>query len=208
MKSFFFKRRENCQAGDIDLVEYGHPKDDKGLPVFNYSIAYDTDNKEPLFYEQYPGSIVDISQLQFMLEKARGYGYRKVGFILDRGYFSKENIQYMDSCGYDFVIMVKGMKSFVSDLILENRGKFENIRSFNIRQYKTFGMTVKKQLYASDEEERYFHIYYSDQKVAAEHEQIEARIDRMEKYLDSVKGHPKNHISRTNENILHFSAIA
>lgn len=180
---------KNCQAGDIDLVEYGHPKDDKGLPVFNYSIAYDTDNKEPLFYKQYPGSIVDISQLQFMLEKARGYGYRKVGFILDRGYFSKENIQYMDRCGYDFVIMVKGMKSFVSDLILENRGKFENIRSFNIRQYKAFGMTVKKQLYASDEEERYFHIYYSDQKAAAEHEQIEARIDRMEKYLDSVKGH-------------------
>ena len=55
-------------------MEYGHPKDAKGLPVFNYSIAYDTDNKEPLFYEQYPGSIVDISQLQFMLEKAKGYG--------------------------------------------------------------------------------------------------------------------------------------
>lgn len=27
--------------GDIELVEYGHPKDDKGLPVFNYSIAYE-----------------------------------------------------------------------------------------------------------------------------------------------------------------------
>lgn len=40
-----------------------------------------------------PGSVVDISQLQFMHEKAMGYGYKKVGFILDRGYFSKENIQ-------------------------------------------------------------------------------------------------------------------
>ena len=49
-------------------------------------------------------------------------------------------------------------------------------------------MTVKKQLYASDKEERYFHIYYSDQKAAAEHEQIEARIDRMAKYLDRLKG--------------------
>ena len=70
---------KNCQAGEIELVEYGHPKDDKGLPVFNYSIAYDTGNKEPLFYEQYPGSVVDVSQLQFMLEKAMGYGYKKVG---------------------------------------------------------------------------------------------------------------------------------
>ena len=32
---------------------------------------------------------MDISQLQFMLEKAKGYGYKKVGFILDRGYFGK-----------------------------------------------------------------------------------------------------------------------
>ena len=179
---------KNCQAGDIEFVENGHPKDDKGLPVFNYAVAYDTANKEPLFYEQYPGSIVDISQLQFMLEKAKGYGYRRAGFILDRGYFGKENIQYMDQCGYDFVIMIKGMGSFVRELILEKRGSFENIREYNIRKYKVSGTTVKKMLYAGDEKERYFHIYYSDQKASAGHEQIEAKIDRMAKYLDKVKG--------------------
>ncbi len=179
---------KNCQAGDIEFVEYGHPKDDKGLPVFNYSIAYGTANKEPLFYEQYPGSIVDISQLQFMLEKAKGYGYKKVGFILDRGYFGKENIQYMDQCGYDFVIMIKGMGAFVKGLILGKRGSFENIREYSIRKYKVSGTTVKRSLYAGDGKERYFHIYYSDQKASAEHEQIEAKIDRMAKYLDKVKG--------------------
>ena len=183
---------KNCQAGELELVEFGHPKADKGLPVFNYSIAYDTDNREPLFYEQYPGSIVDISQLQFMLQKVQGYGYRQVGFILDRGYFCKENIKYMDQCGYDFIIMVKGMNSLVRDLILENKGKFENIREYSIRQYKCSGMTVKRQLYSSDEEERYFHIYYSDQKACAEHEQVEAKIDRMMKYLNSIKGQKVN----------------
>lgn len=61
---------KNCQAGDIELVEYGHAKDDKGLPIFNYSIAYDCNNREPLFYEDYPGSIVDVSQLQCMLDSA------------------------------------------------------------------------------------------------------------------------------------------
>ena len=61
---------------------------------------------------------MDVSQLQHMLEKAQGYGYKHVGFILDRGYFSKENIGYMDRCGYDFVIMVKGMNSLVRELIL------------------------------------------------------------------------------------------
>ena len=71
---------------------------------------------------------------------------------------------------------------------LENKGEFENIRKYNIRKYKTFGKTIKKKLYISDEKERYFHIYYSDQKACAEHEQIEAKIDRMTKYLNSLKG--------------------
>lgn len=124
---------KNCQAGELEMVEFGHPKDNRELPVFNYSIAYDTGNREPLFYEQYPGSIVDVSQLQYMLEKVKGYGYKRAGFILDRGYFSKENIQYMDECGYDFVVMVKGMASFVKALVLENKGRFVEFVALVIR---------------------------------------------------------------------------
>lgn len=58
---------KNCQAGDIEIVEYGHAKTDVGLPVFNYAVAYDSNNREPLFYEKYPGSINDVSQLQITL---------------------------------------------------------------------------------------------------------------------------------------------
>ena len=52
---------------------------------------------------------------------------RNAGFILDRGYFSRENIRYMDKCRYDFVIMVKGMKSFVNDAIRQVQGTFEYV---------------------------------------------------------------------------------
>lgn len=107
------------------MVEFGEAKVDVGLPIFNYSIAYDTKNAKPLFYENYPGSIADISQLDFMLGKAKGYGYRNIGFILDRGYFSKGNIRKMDEHGYSFVIMIKGMAKLVNRLVLENKGKFE-----------------------------------------------------------------------------------
>lgn len=141
-----------------------------------------------MFYEDYPGSIVDVSQLQYMLEKARGYGYKKVGFILDRGYFSKENIHFMDKTGYDFVIMIKGMKMFVNELIRENRGKFEEDRSAGIRKYGVNGMTVKRQLFPSDETERYFHIYYSNKKHSIERELFEAKIDRMARTLKKSEG--------------------
>ncbi len=179
---------KNCQAGDIEMVEFGHPKDDKGTPVFNYSVAYDTYNKEPLFYETYPGSIVDVSQLQFMLEKAKGYGYKKVGFILDRGYFSKKNIQYMDSCHYDFVIMVKGMASFVEKIILNNKGSFEKKRACLIPEYQVYGMTFQDKLYADDENDRYFHIYHKVTKESAERGILEGKIRKMTEFLKKHEG--------------------
>ena len=179
-----------CQAGDIDLAEPGHSKEGSDKPIFNYSIAFDRDNKEPLFYEAYPGSIVDISQLQCMLEKAEGYGYKHIGFILDRGYFSKANIHYMDSKGYEFIIMVKGMKKLVRELIMEVHGTFEQSRSSGIRAFRVNGITVKHQLYPSDERERYFHIFYDEKKHAAERSKLEQDIDLMTKQLKSWQGLP------------------
>lgn len=179
---------KNCQAGDVEFVEIGHAKDDRNKPVLNYSVAYDKNNKEPLFYEMYPGSIVDVSQLQYMLEKTKGYGYRRVGFILDRGYFSKENIRYMDKCGYDFVIMMKGMKKYAGELVMKNKGSFEESRSHSIRDYKVSGTTVKGRLFPSDEKDRYFHIYYNESKRTAEREQLEEKIDRMATYLSDQEG--------------------
>ena len=126
-----------------------------------------------------------------MIEKAQGYGYKRVGFILDRGYFSKDNINYMDQCGYDFVIMLKGMNSLVKELILENRGKFEEDRDCHIRDYKVFGTTIRHQLYVTDTEDRYFHLYYSEQKASAEKEQLEAKLERMAKCLEQWRGKVK-----------------
>ena len=179
---------KNCQAGDIDLVEYGNAKVDAGLPIFNYSVACDSANREPLFYELYPGSLNDVSQLICMIDKAHGYGYRNIGFILDRGYFSKKNLAYMDQNGYSFLIMVKGMKDFIRDIIGENQGDFENSRGRYIDRYDVYGTTVKRFLCEGDTKKRNFHIYYSDGKAYSEKQEIKQRIRRLKKYLDSCVG--------------------
>jgi transposase len=179
---------KNCQAGDVEFAEIGHAKDDKNKPVLNYAIAYDKNNSEPLFYEMYPGSIVDVSQLQYMLEKTAGYGYRHIGFILDRGYFAKENIRYMDSKGYDFVIMMKGMKKLSGEMIKKHKGTFEESRKCSIRRYKVSGTTVKKRLFPSDKKDRYFHIYYNERRRTAQREQLEEKIDRMAAFLKAQEG--------------------
>ena len=180
---------KECQAGNVEIAEDGHSKtgsEDK--PVVNYSIAYDMENSEPLFYEDYCGSINDISQLQYMIDRAKGYGYRNIGFILDRGYFSQHNIKYMDSCGYDFIIMMKGMKEVAAKAILQVIGSFEKKTSCRISEYRVSGTTVKMKLFNSDDKDRYFHVYYSDWKAAHEREELERRVNTLSRFLKKNMG--------------------
>ena len=179
---------KHCQAGNIEIAEYGHEKEKEKKPIYNFSVGYDSTNRVPLFYEQYPGSVNDVSQLTFMLEKAAAYGYKDAGFILDRGYFSEDNIRFMDKNGYDFIIMVKGCKDLVSELILKHRGTFEDEWERTIPYYDVNGITVQSVLYPTDERLRYFHIYYSDYRKASERSQLQQRIQQDKEYLESLIG--------------------
>lgn len=179
---------KNCQSGDIEMAEYGKAKNDQGKPVINIGMAYDQKNREPLFYEYYPGSIPDVVQLEFMLESAQGYGYKNLGFILDRGYFSKDNIALMDANHYSFVIMVKGKKALVRELISENKGKFETDRYNYIKEYGVHGITIEHKLCESDEKTRYFHLYYSYEKYSYERKHFEDKLIRMERIMSRAKG--------------------
>lgn len=175
---------KNCQAGDIDLVEFGKPKDDKGKPIFNVSLVFDKSHQIPLLYEEYPGSINDVSQFSYMVDKVKEYEYENIGFILDRGYFSEDNIRYMEENKYAFIIMMKGRKKLVSSLIEENLNTFETVRSCSIRSYRVYGKTVQAKLFDSDKKDRFIHIFFNPSKQAAEREQLEQKIEKYRIFLE------------------------
>ena len=78
----------------------------------------------------------------------------------------------MDRYGYDFVIMMKGCKDIAQQLIFDWKGTFENARAASIRKYRLNGITSKRKLFPSDEKDRYFHLYYSSSRYAAEKEAV------------------------------------
>lgn len=178
---------KNCQAGDLDFVEFGHAKDGGKLPIVNVAIIYDKTNQVPLFYETYPDSIPDVSQLKQMVEKLTEYGYENLGIIIDRGYFSRANIEMMDEKGIDFLLMMKGCKKLVSSMILEKRGTFETDRSCRISNSSIYGTTLKRPLFEIDTKERYLHLFYSPAKAAAERAELDRKIDMMAEELKKLE---------------------
>ena len=157
----------NNQAKGIELAEYGHPKIDVGVPQVNLSYAIDESDSTPLFYELYPGSIIDNSQCRYMAEKAEDYGYKEIGFILDRGYVSARNIKAFDAWGYSFVLMMKENYQCVKETIQavqEQLVKFK--QKYYIMKYEVCGITVEGKLFKKDTKKRYFHVYYDLNRAA------------------------------------------
>jgi hypothetical protein len=185
VKISYDSTNKHCQSGDIEMAEPGHAKDSVKGPIFNYAIGYDVDNKLPLFYEWYPGSDPDVSQMEYIVGKAKGYGYSKATFIIDRGYFSEDNLRYLDHSGYDFIIMCKGQKTLISGMILEHRGEFEDKRACKINNNGVYGKTLKAEFAGR---ERCFHLYHSTFKEHVERKALEDKISEIEKKLKKLNG--------------------
>lgn len=172
----------NTTSEGIEMAEYGHAKEDRDIPVVNYSAAYDHERSIPLFYETYPGSIIDNTQCDIMVEKAKEYGHENIGFILDRGYFSAKNIKHLTKQGYGFILMAKGNAKFVKEAVEEVRLAIRLSVKYYIAEHGVYGTTVKRRLFNEDKT-RYFHIYYDDVRAANEREVYLSRLKKMEETL-------------------------
>ena len=102
----------------IDLLEFGYNRDNDFLPQMNLSLIANKDLGVPLFYDVYPGSIVDVTTLKNTILKLNAFGLTNPTMILDRGFFSATNIVELLDHPYDFILpatfALKAVKTLVS----------------------------------------------------------------------------------------------
>jgi len=94
----------------------------------------------------------------------------------------------MDQMGYGFLIMVKGMKNFIREIILENMGSFENKRNRCNDRFDVYGTTTERRLFDGEEQKRFIHIFYSDGRAYGEKQEIKQRVKRLKAYLNQCVG--------------------
>ncbi len=169
--------------GEISLAEFGAAKEDESRPQVNLAITVSQKDTTPLDYEVYPSSIVDMSECAYMLQRMHDYGYRNVGFMFDRGYYTEPNFQYLDGKRFDFIMMAQEDTVFIRDLISEHAEKLKNDTSLFIVNHDISGITVRRALYGK---ERFFHLYYDDVKASISRRQLQSRIGALKVSLDKL----------------------
>ena len=172
----------NTKADGVDMAEYGHAKEDSDIPQVNISYAVTHKDATPLFYEMYPGSIIDNTQCTHMVDRAKEYGYKNVGLILDRGYFSIKNIRYFDAKGYDFLMMIKNNSILVRDMLKEAKLPLLTKAKYYLAEHDVYGLT-KQGTIGDDITVRYFHIYYDNVRASKEKNEYLKQLVKKEEHL-------------------------
>lgn len=177
----------NSAAEGAQLLAYGNSKD-KGsdLPQINVSIGFDQNNLTPLFYEVYPGNVIDNTQCELMVDKVRRYGYKKIGFVIDRGYFSIENIKYFIENGYEYMIMAKLNATFVQDAFHEAQYGLRLNPSYYLAEHEVSGMTVKRPFTKEFLKDQYMHVYYDDVRASLERRALSNKFNKLEENLQEL----------------------
>lgn len=173
----------NTSSKGIELAEYGHAKKDENLPQINISYASSAIDSTPLYYNLYPGSIIDNTELKDSIDKLSKYGYKNIGFILDRGYYSKSNIDYLRDNEYSFIIMIKDNNTFLKAFKMSMKDKIKLDYSSFIENHQVYGNTIKAKLYKDDKKPVYIHLYYDELKASNERANLLTNIKRIEEEI-------------------------
>ena len=88
-------------SNNNDLTEYGNKYNKTGKEQFNLLMAYDIESSKPVLSKIYPGSILDKISIKDIIST---YSLKNKLFIIDSGFYSKENIELFSSEGNKYII--------------------------------------------------------------------------------------------------------
>ena len=171
----------------IEGLEWGYNRDKEKLPQINMGMYYGEESGLPLYYRVYPGSISDKAHLQYMVADNDLIRGKKMRYVMDRGFYSAENMQYLVEKGHRFVIALPGHLKYGKELIRKHRNEIVNVSEVMLGRGLPYGKSY-------DITELGFrmrvHVYYDPQKALQESEALYELLERQENDLSGMETPP------------------
>ena len=167
-------------------VKYGHNKDHDSLPQINLAILFGEQSNLPFYYRKLPGNISDAKTLRNLLADIRFLEYDRINLVMDRGFYSEENINALYRDHLKFLIGVKLSLTFVNTELEKIRNSIRNWQNY-CDKYDLYAYSVpitwnysQKRPYKGDiirEERRmYLHLYYNLEKAVDDERNFNRKI--------------------------------
>jgi transposase len=111
---------------NIDWLEWGYNRDGMDLPQVNLGLVLSLHRHLPLYFKLFPGSINDVVTLKNLVAETKAFGINKSLFILDRGFYSENNIKELSKENIDFILPLPFSVTIGKGLISETNRDIED----------------------------------------------------------------------------------
>lgn len=183
-------------------VKYGKNKDGDKLPQINLALVFGEESGLPFYYRKLAGNIPDVKTIRELLSELDVLGYEKVKLVMDRGYYSADNINVLYKEHLKFLCGTSTTLKFAKDFIREigsNKDRYEHYNS-DLELYvfsKTIAWDyVQERPYKGDtihEERRmYLHLYFNPDRFADDGKALNKKLDKLKEEILSGKRIPEH----------------
>ena len=123
-----------------EFLDYGYNRDGENLNQVNLGILSQNIKKNkslslnfgclPLGYRIYPGSITDVTSLKNIIQVSNGYSLTLKCFVLDKGFYSQENVKDLAFNGLSYIVPMSFSTSLAKDIVRSLDEKITSPESF------------------------------------------------------------------------------
>lgn len=181
-------------------VRYGKNKDNDPLPQVNLALLFGEESGLPFYYRKLAGNIPDVKSIHELIRELDVLGYGKVKFVMDRGFYSAENINALYQGHYKFIVGTTTALTYARQFIRETGADKNTLASYNDDyELYIFSKTIawdyeQKRPYKGDVirdgRRMYLHLYYNPDKAADDGKNFNRRVMRLKEELLSDKTVP------------------
>jgi len=186
----------------LKQVKYGINKDHDPLPQINLALLFGEESGLPFYYRKLAGNISDVKTVKNLLADINFLGLGNVKLVMDRGFYSEENINGLYQNHLKFLMATKVSLKFVQQELDKVRDSIRTRTNYH-STYKLYSYTSTIEWNYSqerpykgdvikDKRRMYLHIYFSGEKALEHENRFNAMLDMLETELVSGKRDPEH----------------
>lgn len=174
----------------LKQAKYGNNKDHEHLAQINLALVYGQTSRLPVCYRKLPGNIADVTTVKKLLYDLDYFKLPRVKLVLDRGFYSTDNINALYKNHYKFLIAAKTSLKLVQEHLDQVRTKMLTRAHYSSKHrlhYYTFTtswpyMETKKRSGETIYSKRrlYLHLFHNDQRAVDDKAAFNDLLDRLE----------------------------
>jgi transposase len=183
-------------------VQYGNNKEGDSLAQLNLALVFGEKSNLPFYYRKLAGNIPDSKTVKNLLVELDIIGFSKVKLVMDRGFYSEDNINALFKEHLKFLISVKMSLAFIRKALDNIYGRFRTFDYYD-EKYELYCHTIPtewpykqylpyKGETLSEFRRIYIHYYYNIDRAAEDEKAFDRELIALRHELDSGKGVPEH----------------